>query len=149
MISSSTTAADTDEIAGGPSSTVRLIVTLLLLWHLFAVGLAWVTDPMTFPTGVTSSLLAAVKERAPLVTPYLETLWLDLGYDFRYTYAQSQDVGCVLQADVGSGDSAKSQLIPDPAWPERKRQQYQQLVNRVAAAAARGDEGDETAGRLL
>ena len=89
MTASSSPASAPGDSADGPSSTVRLFVTLFFLWHPFAVGLAMLTDTAAAP----SRLPTDIKMRAPLVAAYLRTLWMDVAYDFRPTNGQPADVG--------------------------------------------------------
>jgi hypothetical protein len=139
---------DSPDDAELPSSGVRTIVTLLLLWHLFAVGLAWLTNLTLTP----SLLLVQTKENTPLLAPYLRTLWMDVGYGFRWTSGQPSDVGCALVADVTLPDgSVKRVVLPGLETPGRRREQYEKLANEAGVVGINGgsDEAEESASRVL
>lgn len=117
-----------------PGDTVRTIVTLLLLIHLFVVGLAVATSS---ESGA-SQLLRAIKEQPRFIDAYLTELWLDRGYDYYLMNDQNWDFH--LEATVTYADRHKEGPIQIPdldLGPGERRQRYQQLAAFVANYIAR------------
>ncbi len=116
---------------GSPSQQVRTIVTLLLLFHLFAIGLAI----MTGSESGASQLLGNIKLRTPGLDPYLTQLWLDHGYDYGLTSEEAWDRDIHLEVTVNYLDGHKELIIWPPLsgmWPSERRQRYEQLATFLA-----------------
>src|SRR5262245_32810884 len=90
-LSSENTAAPSD--AKMPNETVRAIVSLWLLFHLFGIGLALTTNPnaLALPSSpivdspFNSKLLVAIRS-TPVLAQYMYALWLDVPHDYWLTY---------------------------------------------------------------
>jgi hypothetical protein len=129
--------SETVAAPGMPSEPVRTIVTLLLFIHLFAVGLAI----MTSSESGASALLRDIKERTPLLEPYLTQLWLDRGYDYYLMNDQNWDFQLEATVKFADGHVEGPMVFPDPnLWSGERRQRYQQLAgfmgNYIARASA-------------
>ena len=137
MPSPSETAADaTVEL---PNELFRTIVSLLVIIHLFVVGLAIATDS---PAGGTA-LLTNIKTRTPGVEPYLWQMWLDHGYDYElinfmsmFDDTSSMDWPYHLEATLNYSDGRPSEIVEVPeegVWPADRRERLQRLPKCLAS----------------
>lgn len=120
-----------------PGEPVRTIVTLLVLLHLFVVGLAVATSS---ESGA-SVFLRDVKERPRFIEAYLTQFWLDRGYDYYLMNDQNWDFRLEAAMKYGDGRVGAPMILPDPdLWSGERRQRYQQLAgfmgNYIARASA-------------
>jgi hypothetical protein len=121
-----------------PSELFRTIVSLLLIIHLFVVGLAIVTDS---PAGG-SALLTNIKTRTPGVEPYLWQLWFDHGYDYElinfmpmFDDTSSMDWPYHLEATLNYSDGRPPEVVEVPGdgvWPADRRERLQRLPKCLA-----------------
>jgi hypothetical protein len=111
---------------------------LLLIVHLFAVGMAVMTDG-DFGTA-RAALLGSIKQQTPGLGPYLAQFWLDRGYDYHLMNDLPLDWDHRLEATVkyANGRADPPIVIPEPStWPSERVQREQQLARTVAVYAAR------------
>ena len=107
-------------------------VTVLLILHLFCLGLGLATN-----SGGGKSLLAPALREIPVVRQYLQLLWMDIPYDIHLASPLPQDGTHSLEIDV-SGAASDSDidmpvmLPPADMQPRIRRQRYQQLAYHVA-----------------
>ncbi len=120
--------ASSQPVAPMPSETVRGLVSLWLLFHLFGIVLALATD-----TGMGRSELLTRVKRAPILSQYLYALWLDVGHTYSLTNGQL-DGDYSIEADLIYSDGHKDsqQLQPTDARGERL-ERYHALAMRSAA----------------
>ena len=122
---------------GEPSPELRTIVSLLVFVHLFAFGLAVLTNS---DSGV-SELLRDVRERTPGLDPYLTQLWINRPYDYHLMNDLPLDYDHRLEAAIHYPDGRPDELVtlpPAGVWPSERRQRYQQIawhVNRFKILA--------------
>lgn len=122
-----------------PSETVRTIVTLLLLFHLFVVGLA----VMTSSESGAAKLVRDVKERPGFVL-YLTQFWLDRGYDYYLMNDQNWDFHLEATIKYADGRTESVSLPPPELGAGERRQRYQQLAGFVGNYIARGGSEEAT-----
>src|SRR5262249_9741485 len=120
------TAAEPEaDTAGMPSETVRTIVTLLVLFHLFVCALAVLTSS---ESGA-AKLVRDIKERPGFIEPYLTEFWLDRGYDYYLMNDQNWDFH--LEATVKYADGRKDETVilpPAELGSGERKQRFQQLA---------------------
>jgi hypothetical protein len=123
-----------------PNETVRALVSLWLLFHLFGVTLALTTNPnaLALPSSpivdspFNSKLLAAIKS-APLLSQYMYALWLDIPHDYLLTYGDYTDADHIIQLDLVFPDGHKQQWqIPPQDRTGEQRERYNILAKRLA-----------------
>lgn len=115
-----------------PSQGVRTVVTLLLLWHLFALAVAIGSN-----FGVESELRMALRQ-VPLVEPYLQLLDMDIAFDVRWTDGSEtdQDHTLIVEAPAAAGAEPQRILLPpDDLFPGQRRRRYQMLAYHLAEQA--------------
>ncbi|HEX3999819.1 MAG TPA: hypothetical protein VHX65_14810 [Pirellulales bacterium] len=135
--SASSNSATKEEIAL-PSELFRTVVSLLVVIHLFVVGVAMLTNNRN---GI-CTLLMNVKTLTPGVEPYLSQLWLDHGYDYNFIelMPEFEDTASLdwpyhLEAtlDYGSGRAPEIVELPEAKTePADRRQRLQQLAFALA-----------------
>jgi hypothetical protein len=134
---------ETANPSSGPSQNVRTIVSLLLFVHLFAVGMAVMTDG-DFGTA-RAALLSNIKQQTPGLAPYLAQFCLDRGYDYHLMNDLPLDWDHRLVATVkyANGRADPPIVIPEPTtWPSERVQRDQQLARTVAVYATRASAGE-------
>lgn len=112
-----------------PSSTVRTLLTGLILFHLFALF-------VVFTSNGASSGLERRFRRLTFVTRYMQLL--DLDHHFRYfmIYGNPEDRGFRIEADYKLAGDTEARPIPifdealNGAWIRRERNQF--LARRTA-----------------
>jgi hypothetical protein len=119
--------------AGGkmPGETVRALVSLWLLFHLFCVGLALSNNP-NFERQ--SRLISAIKA-TPGVDQYMHGLWLDVPYCYRYTWGQQpQDADHALEVEAldADGKTIDTREFPPPGAHGEQSERYQALAREMA-----------------
>jgi hypothetical protein len=111
-----------------PNETVRTVVSLWLVFHLFGIALALATD-----TGMGRSQLLERMKRAPFLSQYLYALWLDVGYSYPLT-AGEQDGDYSIETELvytdGHHGDRASLALPDAHGQRLER--YQALARRAA-----------------
>lgn len=118
--------------AGLPSQGLRTALTLLLMWHLFAVAVALGSN-----FGTESPLRSALR-RAPLVEPYLQLLDMDIAYDVRWTDGSETDQDHALiveSAEKSDGQPVVVQFPADDLQPGQRRRRLQMLAYHLAEQA--------------
>jgi hypothetical protein len=125
-----------------PSETVRALVTLFLLFHLFGIALALTWNPNTLallsPPVVDidspndSKLFTALKS-TPVLSQYMYALWLDTPHDYWLTYGDLTDADHTLDLllTFPDGHTEKRQFPPADAHGE-ERERYKALVRNLA-----------------
>ena len=114
-----------------PGETVRTLVTLWLLFHLFCVALALSNNP-NFERQ--SRLISAIKA-TPGVDQYMHGLWLDVPYCYRYTWGQQpQDADHALEVEAldADGKSIDTRQFPVPGAHGEVAERYQALARAMA-----------------
>jgi hypothetical protein len=116
-----------------PNETVRALVTLWLLFHLFGITLALTTNPNYEVAN--SQLLGAVKS-TPVLAQYMYALWLDLPHNYRLTSAEMADLDHsdnIVDLDLvfPDGHREQQQLPPKDARGE-EYERYRALVTNLA-----------------
>jgi hypothetical protein len=125
-----------------PGETVRALVTLWLLFHLFGIVLALTWNPNTmallsppamdvdFPND--SKLLTALKS-TPVLSQYMYALWLDWPHDYWLTYGDATDADHTLDITLVYPDGHKQQMQLPPADARgEQRERYKALVHLLA-----------------
>jgi hypothetical protein len=114
-----------------PDPIVRTVVTLLLVFHLFALGVAALSSSGNVEA---TSPLALGLRRIPAA--YLQLLDMDLNYKFYLTYGDIFDVDQQIELDLTLPDgSMRAVAFPEPGiWPRIREQRYQTLASRVGGA---------------
>jgi hypothetical protein len=136
---------DPRQRTGPPSPTVRTTVTLLLIVHLFAVGIGVLSAAR--PLSALRNKLADV----PLVRPYLQLLHMDVAYNFHLTDGTEIDVDhfavvAPQEASADGPDADGAVRLPQRGLaPGIRRERLQQL----AFFAAPGQLGDPEVKTLL
>jgi hypothetical protein len=123
-----------------PGETVRALVTLWLLFHLFGVALALTINQNvsvlpsspTISELPTSKLIAAVKS-TPILSQYMYALWLDSPHNYWLTYGDLADADHSVEMDLifPDGHKEQSQFPPADSWGEQ-RERYKMLARRLA-----------------
>jgi hypothetical protein len=124
-----------------PSETVRAVVTLWLLFHLFGVALALTTNPnaLALPSSpivdspFSSKLLGAVKS-TPLLSQYMYALWLDTPHNYWLSYGDYTDADHIVDLTLvfPDGHTEQQQFPPADSHGEQ-RERYNMLARRLAA----------------
>jgi hypothetical protein len=124
-----------------PSETVRALVSLWLLFHLFGVVLALTTNPnaLALPSSpivdspFNSKLQAAIKS-TPILSQYMYALWLDIPHDYWLTYGDFTDADHVVELNLIFPDGHKEQRqFPPQDSSGEQRERYSALARRLAA----------------
>jgi hypothetical protein len=149
--SSSTTNSATPPAGKMPNETVRALVTLWLLFHLFGICLALAINPnaLALPSSpivdspYSSKLVAALKS-TPVLSQYMYALWLDLPHDYWLTYGDFTDADHIVQLDLVFPDGHKEQrqFPPQDRFGEQ-RERYNALA-RLLAVQFYGDAPDKS-----
>lgn len=115
---------------------MRTVASFLLFLHLFALGVAVVSNELSSP-------LEMGLRNTPGVVPYLKTLSMDLSYAFNFTFGYSgdsveamQDTAYWAVANLKLPDgSEKSVTMPEPGTEPRQRfRRYERLVQRAGGS---------------
>jgi hypothetical protein len=109
-----------------PSETVRAVVTMLLA--IYFTGLALTVLVNTGSGG--SALLTTIKSR--LFSPWLATMWLDLGFDYRLTDGQDDDADHLVEVEAFRGVKAAPLRLPEGRTGEEAAR-WRRLARAVAA----------------
>lgn len=114
-----------------PEPLVRTVVSLLLIFHLFALSVAALSSSGNEEA---TSPLAIGLRRIPAL--YLQLLDMDVNYKFYLTYGEVFDVDQQVEVDLTLPDgSTRQELLPQPGlWPRVREQRYQTLAARVGSA---------------
>lgn len=123
-----------------PSQTMRTILSLLLVLHLFALLVALVSNDWV-------SVLTGRLRSVPGVRPYLQLLFMDLSYRYGLTSADRLDVDFQLEADMTLEDGSKKTVVfPEQGvWPKERYRRYERLVHAIAERTADGNDPAGTA----
>jgi hypothetical protein len=127
-----------------PSQKFRTVASLLLFIHLFALAIALVSNPRD---GMASPLLFRLGS-VRFLNAYLQTLWMDLGYDYFHTYGNNEFVASIssdhaaeIELKLADG-STRTIVSPDPQLPGYRAMRYQNLWN--SAGSTVGTTGAES-----
>ncbi|HYO24107.1 MAG TPA: hypothetical protein VEQ85_04080 [Lacipirellulaceae bacterium] len=118
--------------AVGPAPAWQTLATVLVILHLFFLGIGLATN-----LGGGKSLLAPALYRVPLATRYLKLLWMNFGYDFDVATPLPEDGSheLVLAAVTAAGQAASEPLAVMPSAeirPRIRRRRYEVLAQHVA-----------------
>ncbi len=119
--------------AAEPTPAWQTLATVLLIVHLFCLGMGLVAN-----AGGGKSLLGPALRSVPYVREYLQLLWMDVAYDFHLASPLPEDGihRLRLSADSRVGAPAElklpRELTADDMQPRLRRQRYQQLASHVA-----------------
>lgn len=128
-MSSSSATDSTSSPPGGPSPGVRTTITFLLFLHLFALFVAVASNAR--PVSQMRRQLRAV----PAVEPYLQTLNMDLAYNYHLTYATQFDTDHFFEIEtVGSEQEQPTTYIFPDAGYSLRLQRYRNLTRNAAEA---------------
>ncbi|HQU45336.1 MAG TPA: hypothetical protein PK867_21145 [Pirellulales bacterium] len=121
--------AATEQDASLPAEWKRTLVSFLIFLHLFALGVAVLSNWNPSP-------LALRLRRVPLVKPYLEYLALDQSYVPLYglTFGMTEDADVVAEIDLNLADGSK-QSFTLPAAGLAPRQRWRRDARLVETAA--------------
>ncbi len=110
------------------SQGLRTLVSFLLFVHLFAVAVA-IASSNYRASGLVRQL------RLRFLTPYLQTLNMDMAYNFHLTHADELDVDHFFEMEIESdGGDKKTVTLPEAGIrPAERRRRYQQLAFETAA----------------
>jgi len=136
-----------------PGETVRALVTLFLLFHLFGVALALTTNPNApaLPSPQTvdvdspynSRLFTALKS-TPLLAQYMYAMWLDTPHNYWLTYGDYTDADHTVELILTFPDGHTEQRNFPPADSHgEQRERYEALVRQLAVPFY-GDSPDKT-----
>lgn len=114
-----------------PSTSIRTFVSLWLIFHLFALGVAAFSS-----SGNDQAASPLALGLRPIPARYLQLLDMDLNYKFYLTYGEVFDVDQVVELDMTLPDGTVQQrVIPEPdVWPRLREQRYQTLAASVSGA---------------
>lgn len=128
-----------------PSQSVRTVVSLFLLGHLFALAVAVVSNPQDNMTSLLFMKLGSLR----FLSAYTEALWMESAYDFVYTYGNNEFVIALgsdhqIEADLTlPGGETRTIRIPDASQNSGLRYQRQKnLANNSARTV--GQQGAES-----
>lgn len=111
-----------------PGDTVRALVSLWLLFHLFGITLALATNVQFEPA--TSTLVARIKS-APFLDQYMYALWLDVPHDYRLTTGDT-DGDFSIETELVYADGRRETKLLPPADARGERfEHYQALARRL------------------
>lgn len=124
-----------------PGYGVRTTLTLLLIFHLFALALGILSAAR--PLSPLRNQLADV----PFIRPYLRLLHMDVAYNFHLTDGTTDDVDHFVVVEPQQGENgANAIMLPPPGLiPGIRRERFQQL----AFFAAPMQDGDPAVKTLL
>ncbi len=143
MSSSASTAAGNSATAPQgkmPSDTVRAVVTLWLLFHLFGIILALTTNPnaLALPSSqivdspFNSKLVSGIKS-TPVLSQYMYALWLDIPHDYWLTYGDYTDADHVVDLTLIYPDGHKEERqLPPTDRSGEQRERYVALARRLS-----------------
>ena len=120
-----------------PGETVRGLVSLWVLFHLFGVGLALSNNP-NFERQ--SRLVSAIKS-TPGLDQYMRGLWLDVPYSYRFTWGQQpQDADHAIEIEVidADGKTIDTQEFP-PKGAHGEQAERSGMLARQAALPVYND----------
>lgn len=128
-----------------PSQSVRTVVSLLLLGHLFALAAAMLSNPQDNM----ASLLLMKLGNVRFLSAYTEALWMESAYDFVYTYGNNEFIIALgsdhqIEANLTlPGGETKTIRIPEVGRQSGLRKQRQKnLANNSARTV--GQQGAES-----
>ena len=124
-----------------PSEGRRTVISFLLFVHLFALGVAIASN-----AAPVSPLRRQLRE-VPFIRPYLQLLYMDLGYNFHLTYSEEYDTDHFFELELSrkntSGpETTKIVLPPSGLRPPIRRGRYHNLA--LNAARLEGDDQFES-----
>ena len=123
-----------------PNETLRAIVSLWLLFHLFGIGSALTTNPnaLALPSSpivdspFNSKLLTSIRS-TPILSQYMYALWLDLPHDRWLTYGDFTDADHTIDLDLVFPDGSKQQWqLPPKDCHGEQRERYNIFARRLA-----------------
>jgi hypothetical protein len=124
-------AAEADADPQLPSQAFRTIISELLFVHLFALGVAMLSNPRD---GMASPLLLRLGG-IRFLSSYLQLVWMDLGYDYFHSYGNNEFVAAISsnhQAEIElkmPDGSTQTVLSPAAGLPSFRAQRYTNLWN--------------------
>jgi len=124
-----------------PSQGMRTAISFLLFLHLFALGVAVLSNPPA------SGLLQGLR-RAPGVRQYLQLLHMDLSYRFHLMLVDDLDMDYFVEADLQTPEGERRQVVlpsPDLQPGTRYRRQERlawQIANQTLLARRGASPGD-------
>lgn len=134
-----------DPPAGALSDTARTTISFLLFVHLFALGVAILsnTSPLPEPNEPALPDLKRQLRQVPGLVPYLQLLDMDFGYtggdryqsaDYHLTHNTPWDLAYRIELTLKLADGAEQQVvIPNASLqPGLRRLHYQMLATRMA-----------------
>ena len=107
------------------SELTRNILTLLLLLHFFALGVAIVSN-----FGARGGLRMHLR-KVPGVRPYLQLLNMDTAYDYRLVHGTREDWDFQCEV-VSDSDEDAIQLVSQDLWPGIRLRRYLMLSHHAA-----------------
>ncbi len=135
----------TTPAAGSLSSGARTTISLLLFVHLFALGVAILSNTSPVPDPGERSLpdLKRQLRQVPGVVPYLQVLNMDYGYiggdryqgaDYQLTHYTPWDLAYRMELSLKLPDGSETMVtIPNESLqPRLRRLHYQMLASRAA-----------------
>ncbi|HEY2826268.1 MAG TPA: hypothetical protein VGJ04_01605 [Pirellulales bacterium] len=131
--SSSVSDAASPPVGKLPNETIRAIVSLWLLFHLFGVAFALAINPVF---EVSSSRLIGAIKSTPLLSQYMYALWLDVPHNYRMTSGDTADLDhsdhlVDMELIFPDGHKEQRQFPPQDSHGEQ-RERYATLANRLA-----------------
>jgi hypothetical protein len=118
----------------GAAPAWQTIATVLIILHLFALGVGLATN-----VAGGKSLLTPALYRVPLVQSYIHFLWMNVGYDFHIASPLPEDGSHRLELAPAAPETLAAEppdmLAEMPTadiQPQIRRQRYQQLAFHVA-----------------
>jgi hypothetical protein len=126
------------------SQGVRTILSLVLFVHLFALGVAMLSNPRD---GMTSPLLLRLGG-IRFLSGYLQLLWMDLGYDYFHTYGYNEFVASIssdhqAEIELKMADGSTQTIVSPPVdLPAFRARRYTNLWN--SAGRTVGESGVES-----
>lgn len=113
--------------AGAIPHSLRTALTMLLALHLFAVGVALLSN--TASSGLIQQL-----RRMPFLFGYLQILNMDTGYNIHWTHGTEFDVDHSIFVDLKKGQEVVEtvQLPPEGLWPLARARRYHGLAQVMA-----------------
>lgn len=124
-----------------PSANVRTFITLVLIIHLFALVVAMMSTRM----GLTSPLQLQLRT-VPVLSRYLQWLWMDLNYDYYYTNGEvnhpqtgermavtpGADFDHYIEISMKKPDGEQVAVtLPEAAFPRQRYLREQRLADEI------------------
>lgn len=121
-----------------PSEPIRAAVTVAVAVYLIGLGLGVATNSLSGA----STLLGTVKSR--LYSPWLVPAWLDLAYDYRFTYGLDEDADHEIEVAIHAA-AAPPLSLPGARRGERAAR-WRRLARTIAVGGLDEDGGVVAAG---